>query len=146
MAGLRTRRSPHRNPPLGSADELVGGLPGAPTEDSNTPILFSAVSHTSTFALLSTNELFKQFMKVIWSLTKGLASLQRSANNLLKLRCRMYIIVNCTWTATTSASSVKIILRPLGPPGPTKPSLQLTFFVAISAYDGRSSSVVEVRK
>ena len=146
MARPCTRRSPHRNPLPGGEDELAAGLPGAPTKGSNIPTHSPAVFRAPTPAPPSTNTLFKQFMKVYLKSTKDLASFQKSANDPLKLRCRMYIWVNYTWTATTSVSSVKIILRSLGPPGPTEPPLQLPFFVRISAYNRRSSNVVEVKK
>ena len=37
MAGAYTRRSFRHNPLSGGEDEPVGGSPGVPTEDSNTP-------------------------------------------------------------------------------------------------------------
>ena len=65
MAGGRSRRSLHRNLPLGGEDEPVEGPPGAPTKDSNTPTPSRAFSWTPTPisapapAPPSTNELFK---------------------------------------------------------------------------------------
>ena len=51
MAGPRTRRSPRCNPPPpGGEDKPVGGLPGAPTEDSNTPTPSPLVSRAQTSA------------------------------------------------------------------------------------------------
>ena len=146
MVGPRTCHSPRRNLPPGDEDELIGSLLEAPNEGSNTP------THSRLFLRLwlplrpllmncSNNS-----WKLTWSLIKDLTSLQQSANNLLKLKCRMYIIMNCTWTVITSGSSAKIILRSLGPLEPTKSSLQLLFFGGISAYDRCSLNVVEVRK
>ena len=71
MAGAYICRSSHRNPPPGDKDELVRGPSGAPTKDRNTLTFSSPVSWAltlaptpaPTFALPSTNELFKQFMK-----------------------------------------------------------------------------------
>ena len=48
MAGLRTRRSPRRNPPQGGEDELVGGPPEAPTKGSNTPTPSPPTSRAQT--------------------------------------------------------------------------------------------------
>ena len=71
MAEPRTRRSSHRNPPLGGEDELARGPPGAPTEDSNTPTHFPAVSRAPTPAPPSINELFKRFMKAYLEFNQG---------------------------------------------------------------------------
>ena len=69
MAGPHTCRSPCRNPPPGREDKLARNLPGAPTEDSNTPTPSPAVSraHTPTPAPApapsSKKGLFQQFIK-----------------------------------------------------------------------------------
>ena len=71
MTGPRTRCSPRRNSPTGGKDELVGGPPGAPTKDSNTPTPFPTISRAQTPAstpaptpaLPSNKRLFQQFMK-----------------------------------------------------------------------------------
>ena len=63
MAEPRTCRSSCHNPPLGNEDELAEGPLGASTKGSNTLTFFPAISQTPTPALLSTNELFKRFMK-----------------------------------------------------------------------------------
>ena len=71
MVGLRTCRSPRRNPPLGGEDELTGGPPGAPTKSSHTPTHSPTVSWAPTPALLSTDKLFKQFMRAYLESNQG---------------------------------------------------------------------------
>ena len=146
MAWPRSCYSPCRNPPPDGEDELARSLPGAPTEGSHTPTHSPAVSWTPTPALPSTNELFKQFMKAY------LESNQRSSQPLkerkrpLKAKVPDIYYGKLHMDCYQSASNVKIILRPFGPPKLTEPSLQLPFFVETSAYNGCSSSVVEVSK
>ena len=48
MAEPRTCRSPRRNSPLGSENELARGPPGAPTKGSNTPTPSPPVSRAQT--------------------------------------------------------------------------------------------------
>ena len=55
-------------------------------------------------------------------------------------------MVSRTWTAITSVSSAKIILRLLGPPGSIGLPLQLPFSVGTLVCAGHSSNVAtEVR-
>ena len=63
MAGPRTRYSPCHNPPPGVEDKLAGGPPRVPNEGNNTPTHSQAVFWAPTPTPLSTNKLFKQFMK-----------------------------------------------------------------------------------
>ena len=78
MAGARTCYSSCHNPPLNGKDELVGGPPGAPTKDSNTPTPFPLVSWAQTPALTpappqvlsSTKELCQQLLKTYAAIGK----------------------------------------------------------------------------
>ena len=55
-------------------------------------------------------------------------------------------MVGRIWTAITSVSSAKIILKLLGPLGPTGLFLQLFFFVGVLAYNERNTcDVIKVR-
>ena len=69
MAGPRTCCSFCPNPPPSGKDELVEGLPRAPTKGSNSPTLSLPASRAQTPAsaqapTLSSNEgLFQQFLK-----------------------------------------------------------------------------------
>ena len=69
MARQRTCRSPCRNPSPGGKDK--GGPSGALTKGSNTPTHFLAISRAPTPALLSTNELFKRFIKAYLESNQG---------------------------------------------------------------------------
>ena len=86
MAGPRTRRSPHRNPPPGGEDEVAGGPPGAPTEVNNTPTYSPAVSWAPTPAPPSTNELFKWFIKTYLESNQGLSQPAEECKRLLKAK------------------------------------------------------------
>ena len=69
MAGPRTHRSLCRNPPPDGKNELVRGLPGAPTKGSNTSTPSQPISRAQTSASAqaptssSNKGLFQQFMK-----------------------------------------------------------------------------------
>ena len=43
-------------------------------------------------------------------------------------------MVSCTWIAINSVNNTKIVLRPLEPPGPIGPFLQLFFSVKTLIY------------
>ena len=68
MTGPYIRQSLCSNLPLSGEDELVKGLPRAPTEGSNTHTPIPAALHALTLVLAlapsSNDELFQQFMKV----------------------------------------------------------------------------------
>lgn len=56
----------------------------------------------------------------------------------------MYTMINRTWTVFISSSSAKIILKPLGLPGPIKLPLQLYFFLETLMCVKRHHRVEEV--
>ena len=86
MTGSRTRRSFRHNLASGNEDKLEGGLPRAPIKGSNTPTHSQAVSWALTPASLSTNELFKGFMKTYLESNQGPSQLPEERKQPLKAK------------------------------------------------------------
>ena len=154
--GSRPRCSPCRNLfPLDPVEDELAREPG-PVGGPHSSSTSLALSRNSTLgpklvpalnpapvpapAPPSSDELFKQFMRAHLELNKDLDSLQQSASNPLRLRYQRCTMVSHTWTAITSASSAKIILRLLGPLGTTGLPLQLFSSAGTLVSAGRSTN------
>ena len=90
MVKLNTCRSSHRNFLQGGEDELTRGLPEAFTQGSNTTTPSPAVSRAPTPTIapipLSTDELFKRFIKTYLESNQGLNQSPEERKRLFKAK------------------------------------------------------------
>ena len=146
MAGPRTRRSPRRNPPPGGEDELAEGPPGASTKGSHTPTHSPTISRALTLAPLSTNKLFKRFMKGYLESHQGPSQPLKEHKRPLKAKMPDVYYGKSHMDCYHFCQQCEDQFETFRPPESTKPPLQLLFFVGTSAYNRRSLSVIEVGK